>query len=723
MDTSNRPVLSISLLVSNGRLDTIRKCMESLIPLRNEVKCELVVVDTGSKDGSIEIAREYADLVVPFTWCNDFSAARNTGLQKCTGEWFLYLDDDEWFDDVTELIRFFKSGEYKNYEAGWYIQRNYDNFEGTTYTDFYAGRMSKLTDITRFEGKIHEYLAPLPTKVKQFEVFVHHYGYVYRTEEDRQNHLMRNLVLEEAAVAENPEDIRMCCQLVQEYRCARRYEAAERLCQTTLANTKYGKDNSFVQYLMVAIPKILAEQEKSDLAIQEFNLLENKKELNVYARLSVWMEELILYAKGNKHQEAAEVFQKLIMLYESHDNLELGYPIMDFGYYLSAEMLRKALKIGICSMVNEGLIELALKYAKKIDWNGNNSYTADYLGMVFGLLTKSDDKEVFTELISKYFIYNPGGELFLNFAEMYWNQFPRYREIIAKSAASYSGEMIGFWKVLCLARKHYNGESLQNEAIAYYTNEGEKRYPLLETLFFENREALPIVLENSDLEDWSQLCSLFVNNRDVDSLVNEYNDVLKTEALFDLNKKAYYHVKCSIIAEKIMLLFLENNDESIKKSEKNADIYSMETLRATLGEYVFHMTKYSDEIYRSELFDDELCCLLPKNLQFVKWIAKAYQNEDDFSAWGQSMKKAAKAYPVFLPVVRMLINERADKEKNKKSATSHADELQKLSIQMKQLIETYIQNGQYAEAKQLLDEVEQIMPNEDWVRELHTELL
>ena len=94
MGEKNRPVLSISMLVSNNRRDTIEKCMESLVPLMKAIPSELIIVDTGCTDGSVDIARKYADKVVQFTWCKDFSAARNAGLVECTGEWFLYLDDD-----------------------------------------------------------------------------------------------------------------------------------------------------------------------------------------------------------------------------------------------------------------------------------------------------------------------------------------------------------------------------------------------------------------------------------------------------------------------------------------------------------------------------------------------------------------------------------------------------------------------------------------------------
>ena len=66
----NKVVLSISLLVSN-RIDTIRKCMESIKPILQELPSELIAVDTveeGKSDGSIEVVREYTEKIIPFTW-------------------------------------------------------------------------------------------------------------------------------------------------------------------------------------------------------------------------------------------------------------------------------------------------------------------------------------------------------------------------------------------------------------------------------------------------------------------------------------------------------------------------------------------------------------------------------------------------------------------------------------------------------------------------------
>ena len=106
--------LTISILASN-RKDTIPKCLESIKPLLEKVDSELIVTDTGCEEDLLDIIRKYTDKIVRFQWCNDFAAARNVGLNMAHGQWFMYIDDDEWFDDVTEIIKFFNSEEEKDY--------------------------------------------------------------------------------------------------------------------------------------------------------------------------------------------------------------------------------------------------------------------------------------------------------------------------------------------------------------------------------------------------------------------------------------------------------------------------------------------------------------------------------------------------------------------------------------------------------------------------------
>src|SRR5205814_1610548 len=58
-------------------------------------RCERVIVDTGSRDRTREIAARSGARVFDFAWCDDFSAARNFALAQCTGDWVLVLDADE----------------------------------------------------------------------------------------------------------------------------------------------------------------------------------------------------------------------------------------------------------------------------------------------------------------------------------------------------------------------------------------------------------------------------------------------------------------------------------------------------------------------------------------------------------------------------------------------------------------------------------------------------
>ena len=71
-----QPLLSIAMIVKN-EIRCLEKCLKALQPLREAIPCQLVIADTGSDDGTREVAERYADLLFDFEWINDFSAARN----------------------------------------------------------------------------------------------------------------------------------------------------------------------------------------------------------------------------------------------------------------------------------------------------------------------------------------------------------------------------------------------------------------------------------------------------------------------------------------------------------------------------------------------------------------------------------------------------------------------------------------------------------------------
>lgn len=238
-----KPILSIALLVSNRR-DTIRQCLDSLTPIREAVPSELIILDTGCDADVRAILDEYADKIENFTWIKDFSAARNVTLQMAEGEWYMYLDDDEWFTDTKEIIEFFQSGEYKDYGYASYIQRNYLDMKASQYTDAWVSRMSKRWPDLHFESKIHEYMEPMEGNCKGLRSFVDHYGYVYETEEALRKHYERNSVLLKEMIEEEPTNLRWRIHLAQEYRTMRMWHELYDMGTQCLALIE-GKDEMY----------------------------------------------------------------------------------------------------------------------------------------------------------------------------------------------------------------------------------------------------------------------------------------------------------------------------------------------------------------------------------------------------------------------------------------------------------------------------------------------
>ncbi|MBE9010049.1 tetratricopeptide repeat protein [Pseudanabaenaceae cyanobacterium LEGE 13415] len=82
--------MSLCIIVKN-EAENLPKCLSSV----QELVDEMIVLDTGSSDRTIEIAKSFGAQVHTFEWCNDFSAARNEALKYVQGDWVLVLDADE----------------------------------------------------------------------------------------------------------------------------------------------------------------------------------------------------------------------------------------------------------------------------------------------------------------------------------------------------------------------------------------------------------------------------------------------------------------------------------------------------------------------------------------------------------------------------------------------------------------------------------------------------
>ncbi|MFR9069355.1 MAG: glycosyltransferase family 2 protein, partial [Paraclostridium sp.] len=82
--------LSICMIVKNEEKN-IGRCLDSI----KEISDEIIIVDTGSTDRTIEICKSYFAKIIQYKWNNDFSEARNISIDYATKDYILFLDADE----------------------------------------------------------------------------------------------------------------------------------------------------------------------------------------------------------------------------------------------------------------------------------------------------------------------------------------------------------------------------------------------------------------------------------------------------------------------------------------------------------------------------------------------------------------------------------------------------------------------------------------------------
>jgi glycosyltransferase involved in cell wall biosynthesis len=182
---------------------------------------EIIVVDTGSTDRTIEIAREHGATVLETTWTGDFSAARNVSFDAATSDWILYLDADEVLTDGDgPRLRELAGRTWR--EAFYLIETNHtgDMEDGTAVTHN-ALRVFRNRPEYRFEGRIHEQIAhTLPGFLSErFEVSgvrLEHYGYLGAVR-DAKEKSRRNIDLLEAQIADGVDSPFLHFNLGSEY--------------------------------------------------------------------------------------------------------------------------------------------------------------------------------------------------------------------------------------------------------------------------------------------------------------------------------------------------------------------------------------------------------------------------------------------------------------------------------------------------------------------------
>ena len=234
------PTVGLSMIVKNES-QTLGACLRSV----SGIVSQIVIVDTGSTDNTVDIAREFGATVVPVPWENHFANARNAALRLMQTDWVLVLDADEELDaearnQIPNLLRTSNAGGYlvpiRNYiptvtGRGWdrIAEPNQNSHpraqQAPAYFVHENCRLFRYDPEIYFVGRVHELVEPrinaLRWRLAMAKFCIHHFGQLAQ-EETRNRKAASYRDLLRMKVRELPNEPMAWIQLgLQEYECSR----------------------------------------------------------------------------------------------------------------------------------------------------------------------------------------------------------------------------------------------------------------------------------------------------------------------------------------------------------------------------------------------------------------------------------------------------------------------------------------------------------------------
>lgn len=304
-DKSEQPIPISICMIGKNEEKYLEKCMQSLVPLN----CELIFVDTGSSDSTVKIASRYTKHIYSFTWCNDFSKARNFSVSKASNDWILIVDCDEILENPEEIYSEFSSflQKAKSHEdevgialqINQYRQNSTDSVSVAKVARFYSKKYC------RFVGKIHEQVLSYSGKsvsryLTPFRLF--HMGYYGENSEYQKAQRNIPLLLEE--LEQNGPSPYLYYQLGKAYFSVKNYKKALSFFDLGLS-MDVDPNLTYVQQMV----------ETYGYTLLELGRLEDALGLEgVYDAFSVHADFVflmgVIYMKNGMFQLAVEQFEK-----------------------------------------------------------------------------------------------------------------------------------------------------------------------------------------------------------------------------------------------------------------------------------------------------------------------------------------------------------------------------------------------------------------------------
>ncbi|KKO19771.1 MAG: glycosyltransferase [Candidatus Brocadia sp.] len=318
---NGRPSVSACMIVKNEE----RFLAQCLTSIKNAVN-EIIIVDTGSTDKTIEIAQSFGAKIYHHPWKNSFSEARNHSLRYATCDWILQIDADETLEhaDIPLLHRLI-------------CENSYDAIFVAIYSELPGGQSKHYyTRIFRrgkayFEGIVHNQLIfeGIPF---QSEIRFYHYGYNLTDQEMRKKYKRTGDLLRQQ-LAENPDNLFIMTNLIRNYRNEFDFnkviELGEKGLKLSEPQTDYNARN---QRQRIYVDLVHAFINTNQLDKAEGICSEAIKENHDSLDILFVMGEILL--RKEKFHDALYYFKKYLIIKDREDKKPVfNLSIVDAYYY------------------------------------------------------------------------------------------------------------------------------------------------------------------------------------------------------------------------------------------------------------------------------------------------------------------------------------------------------------------------------------------------------
>ena len=245
------PLISLCMIVrDNAR--TIEAALNSIRPWVDE----MIVVDTGSVDGTREICQRLGAKVFDFAWCDDFSAARNESVKHATGDWIFWMDSDDEIDTANgEALRSLAHRERNGSVMAFAVQVHCPGDDGD-FTQVDHVKLFRNRKGIVFENRIHEQVLPsiraAGGEVVLTDLFVAHAG-SDRSEAGQARKRKRDLRLLRLELREKPDHPYVLFNLGMTLADAGKYRRAARWLRGSISQSNGGESTLRKAYALLAV--------------------------------------------------------------------------------------------------------------------------------------------------------------------------------------------------------------------------------------------------------------------------------------------------------------------------------------------------------------------------------------------------------------------------------------------------------------------------------------